>query len=88
MSERPKLTSGIVIGVVLIALGVLFLIGQFQRVEFWSAVWPFYIIRFGAAFFVGIFASGRKAVGLAIPGSRVAEYLVEPCEWQQPGRRL
>ena len=69
MSERPKVTSSIVIGVVLIALGVLFLIGQFLRVEIWSALWPFFIILFGAAFFVGMFASGRKAGGLAIPGS-------------------
>jgi hypothetical protein len=69
MSERPKVTSSIVLGVVLIALGVLFLVGQFLRVEFWSALWPFFIILFGAAFFVGMFASGRKAGGLAIPGS-------------------
>jgi len=69
MPEKQKVASSIVIGVVLIALGVLFLIGQFLRVEIWSALWPFFIILFGAAFFVGMFASGRKAGGLAIPGS-------------------
>ena len=69
MSERPKITSSIVIGVALIALGALFLIGQFLRVEIWSVLWPFFILAFGAAFFVGMFASGRKAGGLAIPGS-------------------
>ena len=49
ITDRPRITSSIVIGVVLIALGVLFLIGQFLRVEIWSALWPFLVILFGAA---------------------------------------
>jgi hypothetical protein len=57
-------------GAVLIALGLLSLAGQlFRNMGFWQLIWPFFVIGAGALFFIGMFASGRSAAGLAIPGS-------------------
>ena len=57
-------------GALLIAFGVLTLLGQvFQGLDFWGTFWPFIIIAFGALFFVGMLAGGRSLSGLAIPGS-------------------
>lgn len=69
MSEQRKVPAGVVGGILLIAFGVVALIGQFLRVEIWSALWPLFIVAFGAAFFAGMFAAGPGAGGLAIPGS-------------------
>jgi hypothetical protein len=55
---------------VLIALGLLTLAGQvFRGFNFWGTIWPFFVIGFGALFFVGMFAGGKSSAGLAIPGS-------------------
>jgi hypothetical protein len=59
-------------GVFLIGLGVLFLLGQFVRINLWEWLWPFWIIGFGALFFVGMLAGGKSAAGLAIPGSIIS----------------
>jgi hypothetical protein len=57
-------------GALLIAFGVLTLLGQvFQGLDFWGSFWPFIIIAFGALFFVAMLAGGRSLSGLAIPGS-------------------
>jgi len=57
------------LGILLLALGVVFLLGQFLGGGFWSYFWPFFIILTGAAFFVGMLAGGQRVSGLAIPGS-------------------
>jgi hypothetical protein len=63
-------TGPLVGGALLIAFGVLTLLGQvFQGLDFWGTFWPFIIIAFGALFFVAMLASGRSLSGLAIPGS-------------------
>ena len=59
-------------GVFLIGLGVLFLLGQFIRINLWGLLWPFWIIGFGALFFAGMLAGGKSAAGLAIPGSIIS----------------
>jgi hypothetical protein len=71
MSMSVKRNSGMLIaGAVLIALGVLSLVGQlFSNFPFWSYFWPFIIIFFGGLFFVGMFVGGKSMAGLAIPGS-------------------
>jgi hypothetical protein len=57
-------------GSVLLALGLLTLAGQFFRnFNFWGMIWPFFVIGLGALFFMGMFASGKSAPGLAIPGT-------------------
>lgn len=70
MNTKRSNVGPLVGGSVLIALGLLTLAGQFFRnYNFWGMVWPFFIIGLGALFFVGMFASGKSAAGLAIPGS-------------------
>jgi hypothetical protein len=70
MSTNRSNTGALVGGAVLIALGVLSLAGQFfTRLDFWGMAWPFFIIGFGALFFVGMFAGGKSVSGLAIPGT-------------------
>jgi len=57
-------------GSLLILFGLLALFGQiFSGFNFWNTFWPFFIIGFGALFFVGMFAGGRSVSGLAIPGT-------------------
>jgi len=70
MNTKRSNMGPLVGGSVLIALGLLTLAGQFfSNLNFWGMVWPFFIIGVGALFFVGMFASGKSAAGLAIPGS-------------------
>jgi hypothetical protein len=66
-----KRNSGaLVAGAILIAIGLLSLFGQlFSGFSFWSYLWPLMIIGIGGMFFIGMFAGGKSAAGLAIPGS-------------------
>jgi hypothetical protein len=74
MSMINKRNSGtLVAGAILIALGLLSLLGQlFRGYSFWSYLWPFIIIGIGGMFFIGMFAGGRSVAGLAIPGSIIS----------------
>ena len=66
--HRPS--SGATIGgVVLITLGVLFLMGNLTRVDFLGTMGPLLVVAFGLMFFIWMFAQGKSAGGLAIPGS-------------------
>lgn len=56
-------------GLVLIVLGIFFLLGQFFDWNRLGIAWPFFIIVPGLLFFIPMFAGGRSAAGLAIPGS-------------------
>jgi hypothetical protein len=70
MSTNRSNVGALVGGSVLIALGLLTLAGQiFTGIDFWGTIWPFFVIGIGALFFVGMFAGGKSAAGLAIPGS-------------------
>lgn len=69
MKNRGSLVGGIL----LIVFGVLALFGQiFRGFDFWGTFWPFFVIGFGAMFFVGMAAGGKSASGLAIPGSIIS----------------
>ena len=62
--------SALIGGSVLIAIGVLSLFGQiFTSINFWSFIWPFFILGVGAMFYVGMFAGGKSVSGLAIPAT-------------------
>jgi hypothetical protein len=50
-------------------LGLLFLLGQFLRVDVMRFFWPVFIMAAGGAFFVGMVTGGRSLGALAIPGS-------------------
>lgn len=66
--QRPH-SAGVIGGLILIALGVLFLIGNLIQVNVWGVMGPLFVIAFGALFFVGMVVQGKSAGGLAIPGS-------------------
>lgn len=56
-------------GALLIGFGLLSLVSRVFTGFNWGWVWPFFVIGFGALFFVAMFASGKSAAALAIPGS-------------------
>ena len=56
-------------GVALIGLGIVFMLGQFLRVDVMQYLWPFFILGVGVAFFIGMAAGGRSMGALAVPGS-------------------
>jgi hypothetical protein len=58
-----------VIGAMLLAIGVLSLVGQFIRPLNGGVLWPVIVIGFGLAFFVAMLFGGRSFGPLAIPGS-------------------
>lgn len=70
MSSRAMRASWVV-GTTLILLGILFLLAEIFRFDFWRYFWPFIVIGVGALFFAGMVSGGRSAAGLAIPGSIV-----------------
>ncbi|MEW6400722.1 MAG: hypothetical protein AB1649_02920 [Chloroflexota bacterium] len=70
MSTNRSNVGALIGGSVLIGLGLLTMAGQiFRGLDFWGMIWPFFVIGFGALFFIAMFATGKSAAGLAIPGS-------------------
>ena len=68
--NKSRNTGALLGGSVLIAIGILSILGQvFRQIDFWGIFWPFIIIGIGAVFFVAMIAGGRSVSGLAIPGS-------------------
>lgn len=67
MENKPNRTS-IILGTLLLAAGILTLLGQVIG-PVSGFLWPVIIIGFGLAFFVGMFLGGRSFGALAIPGS-------------------
>jgi hypothetical protein len=65
-AQRSRVTTGV--GVLLVALGVLFLAQQLFGFS-WSGAWPFFIIAVGLVFFAGVVVGGRAAGPLAVPGA-------------------
>lgn len=63
------LGSAIVWGVILIALGVLFLLQELFNLDVWRYGWPFLLIVPGLLCFVAMVLGGRDSGGLAMPGS-------------------
>jgi hypothetical protein len=68
MTQRQN-AGGLVGGVLLIGLGLLFLFGQYIGFQAFETLWPFFIIAMGLAFFIGMLAGGRSLAALAVPGS-------------------
>ncbi len=70
MDQNSRSIGPLIGGLLLVAFGVLALLAQMvPGLNFWSDFWPFIIVAFGAMFFAIMFASGKSAGGLAIPGS-------------------
>jgi len=71
MQTNRSNAGALVGGTLLITFGLLALASQIFRTVDWGFLWPFTVIGFGALFFVAMFASGKQAAALAIPGSIV-----------------
>jgi hypothetical protein len=62
--------TGVVLGIILIALGAIFLAGRALGVDVGAAGWPLFIIVPGVlVFFWGVSMAGREGVGVAIGGA-------------------
>lgn len=71
--STPRNTGALIGGVVLIAIGVLSLLSQlFSSLNFWGFIWPFFVMGFGALFFIGMFAGGKSVSGLAVPATIIS----------------
>ncbi len=67
MSNRNQIA-----GIVLIALGVLFLFGRgLAAIDFGQLVWPFFVLLPGLLLLGSAFLGSRKSAHLALPGSIV-----------------
>jgi hypothetical protein len=65
--ERRGTPGTAILGVILIALGGIFLIGQWAELDWGAATWPFYVIAPGVAL-AAIGLSQRHGSGLTIAG--------------------
>jgi hypothetical protein len=70
--EKGNNRGGLVFGTILIAVGILFFIGQLIDFFNWGEFWPFIIIGVGVAFFAGMILGGKSAAPLAIPGTIIS----------------
>ena len=68
--ERSRTPGVAAIGLILIALGLLFLLSNLG-LDVGGYGWPLFVIGPGLLFFVGMVVGGRKSAPLAIPGSIV-----------------
>ena len=72
MQNYRSNTGALVGGILLIAFGLLALANQFFRGFNWGLLWPFMVIGVGILFYAAMFAGGKQAAGLAIPGTIVS----------------
>ena len=72
MQNHRSNTGALVVGILLMAFGMLSLAGRFFQGFNWGLLWPFMIIGVGVLFFAGMFAGGKQTAGLAIPGTIVS----------------
>jgi hypothetical protein len=68
--ERRGTSGTAILGLILIALGGIFLIGQWAELDWGAATWPFYVILPGVAL-AAIGLTQRHGSGLTIAGSIV-----------------
>jgi hypothetical protein len=67
--ENKNNRASVILGTLLLAAGVLALLGQVIGPRFGGEFWPFIVIGVGLAFFVAMLVGGRAFGALAIPGS-------------------
>jgi hypothetical protein len=70
MTERKSIFKWqLFVGFLLVITGGLFLADQFLAYEIMGKFWPLLIVLLGIAFFIDMLTTGKRGVGLAIPGS-------------------
>jgi hypothetical protein len=68
--RRTGLSSTAVLGAILIAVGIIFLIGQMLEIDWGAEVWPFYVIAPGLVL-LAFGLTQQRGEGLTIAGSIV-----------------
>ena len=64
-----KSGHSVVPGLILIALGIIFLLGNLEVFHFdWDVIWTYFIIILGIIFWIGYFTD-RSKIGLLMPGT-------------------
>jgi hypothetical protein len=69
MVDKRTNRASLIFGLLLIALGVLFLLGQLFDVNVWQYAWPLFILVPGIIFFGITLSGGAESAGFAIPAS-------------------
>lgn len=67
--EKNRNQTVLVIGVILIAIGILSLLGKVFNFMNWDNLWPLVVIGVGAAFIVGMLLGDKSLGRFAVPGS-------------------
>jgi hypothetical protein len=67
--DKNRNFAGLIIGVVLIAIGILALFGRNIILPDMDTLWPLIVVGVGVAFFIPILLGDKSRGGLAIPGS-------------------
>jgi hypothetical protein len=67
--DKNRNITGLIIGVVLIAVGILALFGRNIILPDMDSLWPLIVAGVGVAFFIPILLGNKSRGGLAIPGS-------------------
>jgi len=67
--DKNRNLGGLVIGIILVAVGAISLFGRFFNFMNWNNLWPVLIVAVGLAFFIGMLVGGKTLGGLAVPGS-------------------
>lgn len=67
--DKNRNLGGLIIGIILVAIGALSLFGRFFAFMNWNNLWPLLIVAVGLAFFIGMLLGGKSLGGLAVPGS-------------------
>ena len=69
MQTKRKNVGALIGGSILIGLGLLTLLDRLVPSLDLGNLWPFFIIAFGALFFIAMFAMGKSGAGFAVPGT-------------------
>jgi hypothetical protein len=67
--DKNRNISGMIIGIVLVAIGILAFFGRYIILPDMDTLWPLLVIAVGAAFFIPMLLGDKSRGGLAVPGS-------------------
>ncbi len=67
--ESTNKRGSLILGVILVAIGILAFLGQTINLSLWGMTWPLMVIGVGAIFFIGMVLGGKTTGFLAVPGS-------------------
>jgi hypothetical protein len=72
MQAKHNNVGALIGGSILIGLGLLTLLDRLIPGLDLGSLWPFFIIAFGALFFIAMFAMGKSGAGFAVPGTIIS----------------